>query len=113
MAKMVMQMVSLPDVTLALAGTRQRLNVASLEVDNITIQWHPGNTGDIYIGDSSVAAGRGFLLSASNPILSITTDDTQADEDIVVMDLRDIWIDGSVNNDKVKLGYMVLASKTY
>lgn len=113
MAKIVMKVVPLPDVVIAAAGTPQRLSATSLEVSNIILQWHPDNTGRIFVGDADVDDDHGVILSPSFPIMSMGVEDTLADEDSVVMDLTDIWVDTDVNGSVLKLAYMEVDRKIY
>lgn len=113
MAKIVMGITTVADKTVAAAGTRERLVAASTEVKNVTIQWHPSNAGNVYIGDSSVAAGQGLILNASNPVAVIAVDESESDEDNVLIDLYDIWVDAATNGDKVKISFLATVSKTY
>lgn len=80
---------------------------------NVTIQWHPSNAGNVYIGDENVAAGRGLILNAANPVINLSVDETEADEDIAQIDLTDIWVDAANSADKVKIAYVTQASVKY
>jgi hypothetical protein len=113
MAKIVMGITTVADKTVATAGTRERLVAASTEVKNVTIQWHPSNAGNIYIGDVNVTATRGIILNASNPTAIISVDESESDEDNILIDLYDIYVDAATNGDKVKISYLATVSKTY
>lgn len=113
MAKIVMGVVTVADKAVTAAGTRERLVAASLEVKNVTLQWHPSNVGNVYIGDASVAAGRGLILNASNPVAVLSVDEAEGDEDNIFIDLTDLWVDAANSGDKVKISYLGIVSKTY
>ena len=113
MAKITMGITTVADKTVATAGTRERLVAASTLVNNVTIQWHPSNTGVIYLGDASVASGRGLILNAANPVANISVDDSEGDEDQTVIDLYDIYVDAATNGDKVKISYVAVTAKVY
>ena len=83
MAKIVLALKTLAQVSVAAAGTRQRVSAATLPVRQAVIQWHPSNTGNIYIGESDVDANKCIVLNASNPSVTLEAEDTVSDEDNV------------------------------
>lgn len=70
------------------AGTRVQL-AATKTVKSVSVKALASNTGLIYIGDTAVAAGNGFQLSAG---------DEQSYE---ISDLSTLWLDSSVNGEGV------------
>ena len=79
-------------VTVATAGTAQAINVVS---EAILIKALDGNSGYIYVGDSSVTSSTGFELSAGEAV-----------ELIGFFASGTIYVDASSNGDKVS--YVVL-----
>jgi len=75
------------DVTTA--GTREVLAGAQALKSGVTIKAKGDNTGDIYVGDSSVSSSNGFILDAGELVF------------IEVDNLSDVYIDSSVNGDGV------------
>lgn len=112
MAKVTLGMTTIADKAVTTAGTRVPLAATTL-VKHVIIQWHPSNTGNIYIGDVAVAAGQGLILSAANPVLNITVDESESDEDNVFIDLAGIYIDAATNGDKVKIACLGVTAKDY
>lgn len=113
MAMIKLRLVSVTPVTVTTAGTRVPLSGTSLKVSYLLIQKHESNTGVIYIGDSTVASSNGIVIGSSLPSLVMSADDTEADEDKAYFDLSEIYIDASVNGDKVRIAYIEQASTTY
>ena len=113
MAKITCLVVPVADKAVTTAGTRVALTATETLVRQVVVQWHPSNTGNVYIGDVTVAAGVGLILNASNPSVSFAADDTMADEDAVYFDLAKIYIDSANNGDKVKILYMSLEAISY
>jgi hypothetical protein len=113
MAKIKMALVSLAPVTVAVAGTRIALSATPLEVIQVVIQWEPNNAGSMYIGDSTVASTKGIVLNSSNPSVTLTAEDTLADEDRCVIDLAELYVDAANNGDKVNLAYVAVTEKSY
>lgn len=79
------------DVTTA--GTRVALSATSVACKKVHIQAKNTNTGSIYVGGSTIAAGRGIELLT---FASITLE---------VSDLSLIYIDSSVNGEGVTFLY--------
>lgn len=113
MAKVTLQLTLLnPQPTLVAAGTPQQL--ASVESLYLHIQAPPGNTGNVYIADSSanILAGNCHILGPGES-MQIGTDDSAADEDKVILDSSDLWFDGSSTGDKLVVAYLNFKSISY
>lgn len=71
----------------------------------------PGNTGDVYIGDSNVSASNGLSLQritgSSNHMDEITISGKSFAED-PPLDLKDFWVDAATNGDTVEILAKVL-----
>jgi hypothetical protein len=80
--------------TVAAAGTRVRLVAASQRVKSVTINGKTGNTGRIYVGGADVASTTNNGLGADQSV-TFTTPEKH------YIDLTEIFIDASVNGEKV------------
>jgi len=83
------------------AGTRVRLVAASTKVRKVKIKALVGNTGVMYIGDSTVASTNGFQLAAGAEIF--LNDLFWNEYDIV--DLYELYLDSAVNGEGVSVIY--------
>ncbi len=92
---------STKDVTTA--GTEVRLKASRTTVSSVLIQAKGTNTGNIYVGDSTVSSTTGIKLTAGQT-LPISTDHKEMLGQI--LDLNTIWIDSSVNGEGVILLYL-------
>ena len=88
------------------------MSATSRIATNVIIQADPENAGYVYVGDSSVAAGQCIKLQAASGI-DLNADDDAADEDTVVIDLSDLWIDGDTSGDKVNISVIDEISTSY
>lgn len=95
---------SVSAVAVATAGTRVQASATSKTAPTIIFQADSANTGNMYIGDSSVAAANGISLSAGQ-IMSFSADPRPmggTDE----LDLSDFYIDAAVNGESVRVVLM-------
>ena len=97
----------------ASAGTPQPISAVPLLVRQAIIQYDPANAGDVYIGESDVAAAKCLVLNASNPGIALSAEDSMADEDNIYFDLNTIYIDAATTGDKVNVAYIDLVNKAY
>jgi len=74
--------------TVTAAGTAEAL-ASTTSIKSVTIQALRSNTGNIYVGDSSVDSTNGFVLS---PGASVATE---------IDDLATIYIDADINGEGV------------
>jgi hypothetical protein len=95
-----------PQLVITAPGTPFRLSSTDLFVRSVTIESAEGNTGKIYIADSEAKAstlnrhvlyeeGAAFIISAS-PWGALNAQ----------VNLREIWIDGSVTSDRLVVSYI-------
>ncbi len=75
------------------AGTAVPLSATSVGIKEIVIQALGSNSGEIYIGNSSVDSSNGVVLWARGSI------------SLNPGDLKDIYIDSSINGEGVKFLY--------
>jgi hypothetical protein len=86
------------------AATRVPLTTANLKVPSVTIQAEVSNTGQVYVGDSSVSATNcGIELDSGD---SITIDAASLGSTDALISLSDIWLDVSVSTDGVWCMYL-------
>lgn len=97
-----LKLTSLPAITLATPGTRQRISASSLAVTALIIQADPDNTGIMYVGDSSVSSSNGTRLEPGFGLSIDCNTDPRIGTDI---DMFDIFVDGSSGGDKVYVSY--------
>lgn len=75
------------------AGTRVQLSNSSVPCKKVYIQALTGNGGVIYVGGSTIAAGRGTALFATSSI------------ELTVSDLNLVYLDASVSGEGVSYSY--------
>lgn len=86
-------------VTVATAGTRVPLSATRLLAASFAIQADSANAGDVFIGDVSVTAANGFLVTS----LGLNGDDVRGiSQDF---DLSKIYIDSDTDADAVRVLY--------
>ena len=71
------------------AGTQVALASSTAIYHSVTIMAQAGNSGNIYIGDSSVSSSNGYILDAGDTI------------EIQIANLSTIYVDSSVNGEGV------------
>ena len=79
--------------TVASAGTAEAL-ASALTVSSLTIKALIGNTGIMYVGDSSVAAANGFELNPGDAV------------SLEIVDLSTVYIDAATTSDGVSFVYL-------
>lgn len=94
------------------AGSPLALSASSRTATSVIIQADPDNVGNVYVGDVGVTGTNCFKLKPG-AALEINADDSAADEDIVVVDLMDIFVDGSITGDKVNVVFCDEVSVEY
>jgi hypothetical protein len=103
----------LTQVAVAVPGTAVPLSAVPLLVTNASIQWHPSNGGQVYLGESDVTSAKCMVLSTGTPVCVLEADDTVSDEDKVYFDLNKIYIDSAVAGDKVCVAYSTVIANKY
>jgi hypothetical protein len=85
------------------AGTRVALVSSSTLAINVVIQANSGNTGVIYVGDSTVSSSVfGVKLTAGN---SVSIELPPISDGAMEVDLADIYLDSGTNGDGVSVMY--------
>lgn len=74
----------------------------------VLIEAVASNIANIYFGDSAanIAAGNCYTLAPGDSV-SMSLDDSAADEDRIFLDLQDLWFDGVNTGDKLIVNYLV------
>jgi hypothetical protein len=86
--------------TVTTAGTRVALASARTSACWVNVQSKTGNTGAIYVGGSTIAAGRGYtLMSQGDGFLLPPV------ADINMYDLSTIYVDAATNGEGVNILY--------
>ena len=75
--------------TVVTSGTRVQLSTATNQVAGVTVKSLPSNTGEIYVGDSAVAAGNGYILVPGEPVF------------ISIKNLTAVYVDAAVSGEGV------------
>lgn len=86
--------------TVTTAGTRVQLFTSSTPCHSCTIEANPGNTGVIYVGDSTVSSSVYGISVAKGASFSFAGDGNNSK-----VDLTDIWLDCGTNGDGVSVFY--------
>lgn len=86
------------DKTVSATGTAERLISSATQCSSYTISAKPGNTGDVYLGNSDV--------STSDPPLQPGDSISWAGgQKKPTADLREIWVDVDTNGEGVDVWY--------
>lgn len=93
----------LGDITVVTAGTRVQLTATSTMTPGCAIAAKATNTGNIYIGDSNVAATTAGAVVRPGETIEITGPQIGGTEE--EFDLSRIYIDAGTSGDKVTVGY--------
>lgn len=90
-------------VIVAAAGTRVQLSSEKRPVSSISIQAPSTNTGNIFVGDSTVDAANGQVLIPGQ-LMSITPPNRSAKGDEVMLD--QVYVDAASNGDQVRVSVL-------
>lgn len=93
-------------ITIAAAGTRQRVSATDLFVRSIVVQGDPSLAADefIFVGGDNVSATAGIALGANVSIAVENPGDPTA-----YINLRDVWLDATDNGLLANVIYLVRA----
>ena len=94
MARITLGLKTLSQQTIVAGGTPQPLSLTQLFVSSAVVQAESGNADDILIGDSTVAPTKCLKITPGN-FAQLNAEDSLADEDSVVIDLSQVFIDGT------------------
>jgi len=112
MAKIKLSPKPMLQVTIVTAGTPVPLANTSTEVPYFIVQSLSSNVGNIYIGDIGVQNDFGLVLEPGQT-LKVTAEDSFADEDRVIIDVADWYVDAANAGDKVNVVAMIMSSISY
>lgn len=92
-------------VTVTTAGTAVRISSTDLVVRSLAIQAKAANTGVIYVGGSDVlnSSKNGVALTAGSSFGFLPSGESKTS---VYYNLKNIWIDSSVNSEGVSVTYI-------
>jgi hypothetical protein len=100
---MAVRYVGLGYVTVTTAGTPAQVSAQHIVTPGCLIEAAPTNSGNIYVGDSTLdATHRGCELTPGSSIEIVGPNIGGSEEEI---DLFDLWVDSSANGDKVIVSY--------
>lgn len=90
----------------ASAGTAEALLAASTVVRKVILRAPAGNTGAVFIGDSTVDSSSGYVLSPGEETTLEFRDPDRGDIGAYLpFDLADIYVDAANNDDEVGFLY--------
>ena len=93
------------NVTVTTAGTRVQVSTTDLFVKKIIVCGHAANTGHIYVGDVTVSSTVGLQLKLSHDPVVIGDLEISGKDD--TFNLKNMYVDSSVNGEKVSILYFV------
>ncbi len=113
MASVKTKLIPIQQLNVAAAGTRVQANGGtSRHATTVIIQALTGNTGNVYIGDSTVASTLGLML-APGASITLNADTDLENEDKTYIDVADIWVDAATNANKVNILVVDIVSINY
>lgn len=89
--------------TITTSGTRVQVSTTDLFVRKMIVAGHSANTGHIYLGDSGVSSTVGLHLKVGAPPTVIEAGQVGGRDDF--FNLKDFWVDASVNGEKLSIMY--------
>jgi hypothetical protein len=93
-------------VTVTTAGTRVQITSSHIVTTNIIIQALSGNTGTVYVGNSSVSSSLCMVALAAGAAITLTPG--AMGNDMGGLDLSEFYIDASQNSQSVNVGYTTM-----
>lgn len=93
-------------VTVTTAGTEVQMSTTDLFVKKLIVRPAAANTGNIFLGNNgsgAVALGSGLEFEPADPALVIDGIDIDGRSDS--FNLKDMWVDSSVNGEKLSYIY--------
>ncbi len=94
-------------ISIATAGTEQQLTTTSTAVQWIMFAPHSDNTGQVFVGASTVVAAAGATARGARVMIPAATNNPN----VILwgpLNLADIWIDAAVNTDGVSYLYLTV-----
>jgi len=99
--------------TITTAGTRVQCNSGtSRQATTVILQALTGNSGNVFVGDSTVAAAAGIQL-APGASITLNADEDLENEDKTYIDLADLWFDTATNGNKINVLVVDVISIAY
>jgi len=106
------KLVPIKQLNIPTAGTRVQVNATSRKCTTVIIQALTGNTGNVFLGDVTVASTLGLAL-APGVHITISADSDLENEDKTFIDLADLYVDTATNNNKVNVLAIDVESVSY
>lgn len=92
--------------TVTTAGTRVALSSSDLWVTGLKLSAPAANSGVVYIGDVSVAASNGYVMSAGAQVdFKDLAGSSPAPSDVARFNLKNMYVDAATNGDKLTFCY--------
>lgn len=89
--------------TVTTAGTRVQVSTTDLWVKKVVIAGHAANTGNIFIGDSTVSSTVGLQMKAGAAPVVLGDLEINGRDDF--FNLKNMYVDVSVSGEKVSFLY--------
>lgn len=89
--------------TIDTAGTREAVSADALPVSAVVVQAPSTNSGNIFVGDSTVSSSKGLALAAGESITITSSLVNGTHEELI---LSDIYVDTATNGNKVQVSYL-------
>jgi hypothetical protein len=90
--------------TVTTAGTAVPLSATALPANAVVIQAKVGNSGKVYVGDSTVSASKGHALAAGEAFILNALESPKGFDEYL---LNDLYIDADTNGEGVVVQYLV------
>ena len=90
-------------ITVSSAGTAVQISSVDTPVTSIVLQADVDNTGNVFIGDSTVSASNGIELTPGQSFELKSDQIPRQDGELI---LSDIYVDAATNDDKVRVSYI-------
>jgi hypothetical protein len=90
--------------TVTTAGTRVQLSSTPTIVYGLSIQAKAANSGNIYVGDSTVSSSNGHILDAGVELELVPPQIRGIDGEML---LSDVYLDADTNGDGVIFSYWI------
>jgi hypothetical protein len=95
-------------VNVATAGTAVRASATDLWVKKAIVRGAAANTGNIFLGNNGagdVEITNGLVLEPADPPVVLGDIEIGGKDDLI--NLKDLWVDSSVNNEKLTILYFI------
>ncbi len=113
MAGMKVKLIPIAKTDIPTATTRVQLNGGvSRKCTTVLLKAASANTGNIYVGDSTVDSSLCHPLAPGQDLI-INADQDLENEDKTYIDLADIWVDTATNGNDIHISVIDLVAVSY